>query len=227
MRVIVFATRKGGSGKTTLAAHLAVEAELSGDGPVILIDTDPQRSLSDWWKERQAASPKLLEAGLGSLRQQLVETAGVEGYVMIDTPPLDAATISTVVEVADLVVIPVKPSPHDLRGVAVTVELVRQLGKPFVFVVNQAIARASLTQQAPMVLSQFGRVALEIVHARVDYAGSMTDGRTVQEIDAGGKAAQEMRNLWTYVKAQLRNDMDTETRIDVNTETSLAQAANR
>jgi chromosome partitioning protein len=77
-----------------------------------------------------------------------------------------------------------------------------------------------------MVLSQFGRVALEIVHSRVDYAGSMTDGRTVQEIEANGKAAQEMANLWKYVKAQLRTSIDTELRDDVATEVRYAQAAN-
>lgn len=226
MRVVVFAARKGGSGKTTLAAHLAVEAERVGDGPVILIDTDPQRSLSDWWKERKADTPRLLEAALPALRKELSQTAHLEGYVMIDTPPLDAGAISSVVEVADLVVIPVKPSPHDLRGVAVTVDLVKRLGKPFVFVVNQAIPRASLTQQAPMVLSQFGRVALEIVHARVDYAGSMTDGRTVQEIEAGGKAANEVRELWKYVKTQLRNSVEDDLR-QATGEAAHAQAAHR
>lgn len=205
MQVIAFAARKGGSGKTTLAAHLAVEASRSGDGPVILIDTDPQQSLRDWWKDRQAPEPQLLEAELGTLESELRAVAGNPGYVFVDTPPLDSGAISTVVAVADLVVIPVKPSPHDLRGVAVTVELVKQLGKPFVFVVNQAIARAGLTQQAPLVLSQFGPVALTVVHARVDYAGSMTDGRTVQEIEASGKGAGEMSSLWKYVKAQLRN----------------------
>jgi len=61
-----------------------------------------------------------------------------------------------------------------------------------------------------MVLSQFGKVALEVVHSRVDYAGSMTDGRTVQEIEANGKAAQEMQGLWKYIKTQLRNNVATE-----------------
>jgi len=111
MKVIVFAARKGGSGKTTLAAHIGVEAERAGDGPVILIDTDPQRSLTDWWKERQADSPKLLEVALPVLRQELAQTSGLDGYVIIDTPPLDAQTISAVVEVADLVIIRSSPRP--------------------------------------------------------------------------------------------------------------------
>lgn len=209
MRVIAFAARKGGSGKTTLAAHLAVEADRSGDGPIILIDTDPQQSLRDWWKDRQAPEPRLLDVSLATLGDELTAVASQPGYVFVDTPPLDAVSISTVVAVSDLVVIPVKPSPHDLRGVAVTVDLVKRLGKPFVFVVNQAIPRAGLTQQAPLVLSQFGPVALTLVHSRVDYAGSMTDGRTVQEIEANGKGAGEIAALWKYVRTQLRTDANT------------------
>ena len=57
MKVVAFASQKGGSGKTTLAGHVAVQAELSGDGPVALIDTDPQGSMSDWWNERSEETP--------------------------------------------------------------------------------------------------------------------------------------------------------------------------
>ncbi len=57
MRVMAFASQKGGSGKTTLAGHIAVQAELAGAGPVAIIDTDPQGSLSDWWNARPAPTP--------------------------------------------------------------------------------------------------------------------------------------------------------------------------
>ena len=71
MQTIVFAARKGGSGKTTLAAHLAIEAEAAGNGPVTLIDTDPQQSLTAWWNDRKAESPLLLELALGGLPTEL------------------------------------------------------------------------------------------------------------------------------------------------------------
>jgi chromosome partitioning protein len=203
MQTIVFAARKGGCSKTTLAAHLAVEAELREAGPVTLIDTDPQKSLTYWWNDRSSERPALLDLSKERLRDELQAARSTSGYVIIDTPPLDSFTIATVVESADLVVIPVKPSPHDLRGVSVTVDLVRKSGKPFVFVVAQAIQRASLTQQAPLVLSQFGPVATAIMFYRVDYAGAMTDGRTVQEVDPKGKAAAEVTALWSYVSQHL------------------------
>ena len=203
MKIVVFAARKGGSGKTTLAAHVAVQAGAAGNGPVTLIDTDPQQSLTAWWNDRKAESPRLLELALGRLPAELGKVRAAPGFVIIDTPPLDSAVIASVIDVADLVVIPVKPSPHDLRGVGVTVEICRKGGRPFVFAVTQAIQRATLTQQALLILSQFGPVATSIIYNRVDYAGAMTDGRTVQEIDPKGKASGEIAELWIYLVQQL------------------------
>jgi chromosome partitioning protein len=203
MQTIVFAARKGGAGKTTIAAHLAVQAQLAGHGPITLIDTDPQQSLTAWWNDRESESPRLLEIPLPRLAIELAHVRSAPGFVMVDTPPLDSAVIAAVVDVADLVVIPVRPSPHDLRGVSVTVELCKKARRPFVFVVTQAVQRATLTQQAPLILSQFGPVATSILYNRVDYAGAMTDGRTAQELDSRGKAAAEIEQLWSYVSQQL------------------------
>jgi chromosome partitioning protein len=203
MRTLVFAARKGGSGKTTLTAHLAVQSEVAGNGPVTLIDTDPQQSLTAWWNDRKEQSPLLLDLAIGGLPSELSRVRSAPGFVMIDTPPLDSRVIAAVIDVADLVVIPVKPSPHDLRGVGVTVEICKKARRPFVFVVTQAVQRATLTQQAPLILSQFGPVATSIVYNRVDYAGAMTDGRTAQEIDPKGKAAAEINELWKYIFQQL------------------------
>ena len=203
MKTIVFAARKGGSGKTTLAAHLGVEAENTGSGPVTLIDTDPQQSLTAWWNDRQAESPRLLDLSLARLPTELGKVRAAPGFVFIDTPPLDSEAIGSVIQVADLVVVPVKPSPHDLRGVGVTVDLCNKAGRSFVFVVTQAVQRATLTQQAPLILSQFGPVATSIIYNRVDYAGAMTDGRTAQELDPKGKAASEITGLWIYLSQHL------------------------
>lgn len=202
--VVAIAARKGGSGKTTLAAHLAVEAERAGKGPVTLMDLDPQQSLTAWWNDRQADNPKLVEIARDRLKSEVGKVAGIRGLVVLDTPPLDSQAITSVIDVADLVVIPVKPSPHDLRGVAVTVELCQRSKRPFVFVLNQAIQHAAITQQAVLALSQYGPVATSIIHHRVPYAASMTDGRTAPELEPRGKAAAEITDLWNYVYTQLR-----------------------
>lgn len=204
MNVLALAARKGGSGKTTLAAHLGVQAERDGSGPVTLIDLDPQQSLTAWWNDRQAETPRLLEVQTGKLKLELSKASQSAGLVILDTPPLDSHAITAAIEAADLVVIPVKPSPHDLRGVGVTVELCERAKRPFVFVVSQAIGRSAITQQAVLALSQYGPVATSIIHNRVDYAGAMTDGRTAPELDSKSKAALEIEELSKYVKAQLR-----------------------
>lgn len=205
MKVIVLANQKGGAGKTTIAGHLSVQAEADGAGPVALIDTDPQGSLSDWWNERQAPTPLFAQAELVNLASQLaaLEQSGIR-VVIIDTPPAVTATIASVIGVADLVVIPSRPSPHDLRAVGSTVDLVEAAGKPMVFVVNGAATRARITGDAAVALSQHGKVAPVTIYQRTDFAQSMTDGRTAQELDSSSRSASEVTELWSYVRKQLR-----------------------
>lgn len=204
MKTVVLASAKGGSSKSTLTAHLAVAAEMAGCGPVVLLDLDPQGSLASWWNVREAETPALSSASLADLPNRLIALAAA-GYAIafIDTPPAMTSAIKTVVEKADLVVIPVKPSPHDLRSVGATVEIVREADRPFAFTVTQAKPNALLTVQAMAALSEHGRVASVIMHDRVDYAASMTDGRTVLETTPRAPAAEEMRELWKFVNARL------------------------
>lgn len=204
MHVIVLASQKGGVGKTTVAAHLAVAAEAAGDGPAVLIDTDPQGSLSAWWNVREANSPALAPATIAELPAKLAALAEA-GYqvAVVDTPPAITEAIRAVVASADLVLIPTRPSPHDLRAVGSTVELVQGAGRPFVFAVTQAKANARLTVQAVAALSEHGIVSPSVMHDRVDYAGSMIDGRTVQETDPKGRSSLEMAELWRFVKARI------------------------
>ena len=205
MRTLVLASQKGGVGKTTLAGHLAVMAESKGAGPVALIDTDPQGSLSSWWNERQAETPAFASVDIASLADHLslLEKAGVN-LAIIDTPPAVTETIRKVLAVADMVLIPTRPSPHDLRAVGSTVELVEAVGKRMVFVINGAAQRARITGEAAIALSQHGTVAPVTLYQRTDFAASMIDGRTAQEIDPGSRSAGEVEALWNYVSTQLR-----------------------
>ena len=204
MQIIVFASQKGGSGKTTLAGHIAVEAERQGAGPVALIDTDPQGSLAKWWNARAEPNPAFIQSVFSNLFHDL-DRARSEGFqlVVIDTPPSVTRAISEVVSFADLVVAPTRPSPHDLRAVGPTLEIASARGKPLVFVVNAATARARITSEAAIALSQHGTVAPTVVHHRVDFAASMIDGRTVMEIDPVCRSAREIGQLWAYLEARL------------------------
>ncbi len=206
MQVMAFASQKGGSGKTTLAGHIAVQAERSGAGPVALVDTDPQGSLADWWNEREAETPLFAHTSIARLGDDLARMQGMGiKLVVIDTPPAITATIAEVIRLSDLVVVPTRPSPHDLRAVGVTVELVERLGKPLVFVVNAASPRARITSEAVIALSQHGTLAPAILHNRTDFAASMIDGRTVMELDEGSRSVTEIEQLWQYLHSRLKN----------------------
>jgi chromosome partitioning protein len=124
--------------------------------------------------------------------------------VVIDTPPALLDTIRTAIGVAGVVLIPARPSPHDLRAVGVMVEMAKAAGKPFGFVVNGATPRTTIALQAVQVLAQHGPVAPVILHQRIDFAGSMVDGRTVGELNPQSRSAQEIIELWQYVYTQLR-----------------------
>ena len=204
MYTVVMASQKGGSGKTTLSGHLAVEAEKEGAGPVALIDTDPQGSLSLWWNAREAKAPHFAKVGLLDLGDALISLrqGGIK-LTVIDTPPAITESITKVVAHADLVLVPTRPSPHDLRAVGATVDIAERHNKPLIFVINAATQRARITGEAAVALSQHGTVAPVTVHHRVDFAASMIDGRTVGEVDFKSASAKEVRDLWTYIQDRL------------------------
>lgn len=209
MRVIVVSSRKGGAGKTTVSGHLAVAAETAGEGPVALIDTDEQGNLAQWWNARETSTPLFASCSIKDLGAALkaMEEQGVK-LVIIDTPPgmntESRLVLEQILPHADLVLVPTRPSPHDLRAIGATVELVERAKKRMIFVVNGAANRARITADAAIALSQHGTVAPVTLFQRTDFAASMTDGRTVQELDANGKSAQEVTELWKYVSTQLR-----------------------
>lgn len=204
MYTIVTASQKGGSGKTTLSGHLAVEADRAGAGPVVLIDTDPQGSLAQWWNARAQPTPLFVKAGLPDLGAALeqLKAAGAK-LAFIDTPPAITASITQVVRYADLVVIPTRPSPHDLRAVGATVDIAERHEKPVIFVLNAATARARITGESAVALSQHGTVAPVTIHHRVDFAASMVDGRTVGEVMPKSASAREIAELWSYIQFRL------------------------
>lgn len=204
MKIIAIASRKGGVGKTTLAGHLAVQAERSGLGPVGLFDSDPQGNLADWWNARPSASPLFVRITLSRLAEE-VENLARQGltYLIADTPPTANADVRELIALADLVVIPTRPGPHDLRSIGATIDLVERAGKPLVFVVNAAIQNARITSETLALLSRHGHLAPTVVHQRVAFASSMTDGRTMMELAPSSPGSAEIERLWTYLQQRV------------------------
>ena len=202
-KILVLASQKGGVGKTALSAHIGVAAEQAGAGPVVFYDTDPQPSLTEWWKDRKADAPRLAKGGLAELPATLdrLAQAGVR-LVVIDTPPANTNSIRAVLEHADFVIIPCQDGKTDMRAVGKTVSMVRGLKKPFAFALTFVNRRTGQFADATRMLSHFGPLAA-VVSYRVIYKKAFNDGRTVQELEPNGAAAQEITELWQYVGTEM------------------------
>lgn len=136
-----------------------------------------------------------------ALQQTLKAAAKVFDLAIIDTPPAAPMWLSDAISAADLVLIPVRPSPDDLRAVGATISAVTAANVPFAFVLSQA-PRAKITEEAVRVLAQHGRVAPVNIAQRVIYAETGASGAGVIET-ADLKAAEEIRDIWNYVKGIL------------------------
>jgi len=208
MRTIVMAASKGGVGKTTLTAALAVEATAKR-GKVALIDLDPQQSLARWWELRgKPANPALLSTTGDGLAAQ-VERLAKEGidWLFVDTPPALMTRILPAVRIADLVVIPAKPSPLDVEAVDAMVEMCRDYGRPFVFVLNMTAngSRAGLAGSAAKYLAVDGPVLDEQLVDRQAHPAAMTNGKTAAETDKSGKCGEEVAGLWKSIVKSVRD----------------------
>lgn len=199
MKTIVIAAQKGGAGKTTLARNLAVAASQDGRS-VLCLDLDPQGSLRAWWEGREADTPAMLERDPQphALKATLTAAQAQFDLCVIDTPPAAPEWLADALGVADLVLIPVRPSPDDLRAVGATIAAVNAARIPFAFALSQT-PRAKITEEAARVLAQHGRVAPVNIAQRVSYAETGATGQGVIETP-DGKAAAEISAIWDYVK---------------------------
>lgn len=186
MKTIVWACLKGGSGKTTHSAHFSVAVEDLGKGPVVAMDLDPQGSFSDWWNDRKADTPAFAmveDINAFPAKHAALKDAGF-AYCVIDTPPQNAAINEVAVKSADLVIIPVKHSPHDIRAAVTTVQLCERLGKKFFFLLNETNGRG-VTLDATRNLAAMGPVIPHAIPKLNGYWQSMIDGRTFKEMNKG------------------------------------------
>ena len=202
--IIALLNQKGGVGKTTLATHIAGELAMQGSS-VILLDADPQGSALDWTQRRsQNGLPRLFSTvGLAreTLHQEAPELARRCDHVVMDGPPRIAALARSALLAADLVLIPVQPSPYDVWASAEMVSLIReaQVFRPALraaFVINRRIsttvigreARNALTDQPlPSLLSE--------VRQRIVFADSVARGQLARELDADSNATREIAAL--------------------------------
>jgi chromosome partitioning protein len=207
MKTIVIANQKGGSGKSTVTVHLAAAAEKAGDGPIIISDTDPQGTAADWFNQRRKTgidSPRYSALTLSDLkgRVKALSDAGAS-YLFIDTAPSIGAVNADLFALADLVLIPLNPTPADLRALVKGLPLVRQSGKPFQFVLTRVRPNLRNNDGTAVALDALGLVLATRMHERVIYAETFAHGKTALETDPKGIAALETTALWAEVKEKI------------------------
>ena len=204
MQTVAIISQKGGAGKTTLAVHLAVEAERSGLAAAI-IDLDPQASATGWGDSRSQETPAVVSAQSARLGQILqAAKAGGAKLAIIDTAPHSESAALAAAREADLILIPCRPAILDLRAISQTVDLARIAGKRAAIVLNAVPARGSLTNEAIEAVTSYG-VGVADVHVghRAAYVHCLTAGLTAQEFEPDGKAAREIKHLFGWMMKQL------------------------
>ena len=205
--IITLAQQKGGAGKTTVAAHLAVACALGGKA-VAVLDTDPQGSLGQWFERR--------EAGMGAEQIDIVfRTASGWGarrearalardydVVVLDTPPKSDLELRPALEAANLVAIPVQPAPVDLWATEPTLAMVDKVGSRSLLILNRVIHGTLLGAEIAREIAAMGHpVATTELGNRISFAASMGNGRTVMETHPNSAAAAEIYDLAIEVLA--------------------------
>lgn len=209
-RVITVSQQKGGSGKTTLAAHLAVALSRSHGKSVAILDVDPQGSLGEWFEARERRMGEgstglafRTASGWGS-RREARSLARDHDIVIIDTPPKSDLESKPAIEAADLIAVPIQPTHFDLWATEATLRTLAKEGSRSVLIINRIPARASLSADMVDAIAQLGfPVAMARLGNRVAFAASMGVGSTVLESAPSSKAAAEVQALAHELLAHL------------------------
>ena len=205
MKVLALVSQKGGSGKTTIAVHLAVCAILRKK-LVALIDLDPQGSAIDWYQARQSSSElAAVHAHADDLPDLLKKAeAGGADFIIIDTAPHSDKAAAIASKYADLIFVPCRPSRFDLKAMQPTFEIIKITKTP-AFVVMNVCPRGKLAEDARDVLRAQGFPVLDVmITQRVAFSHAVADGRSVHEYEPGGAAAENIEDLFNFIEERLK-----------------------
>jgi len=208
MKVIAVLNQKGGSGKTTIATHLARSLQLDG-ADVLLVDSDPQGSARDWAAVREDQPLTVVGIDRPTIDRDLKNVARKD-FIVIDGAPQAADLAVSAIKAANFVLIPVQPSPYDIWATSDLVDLIKQRievtdGKlQAAFVVSRAIKGTRIGAEVTEALNGYGLPVLESrVTQRVIYPGTAAIGTTVLDAEPNGDAAEEIRALAIEIKKKL------------------------
>ncbi len=201
MKTIVLLAEKGGSGKSTVATHLAVCAARRGRTAVIL-DLDPQRSAMSWSDRRgDARTPVTVATASAQELPGLLADAREQGadFVLLDTPGRADVTSHHALAAADLALVPCRPSIFDLESATKTVAMIQSAGRKGFVVLNACPSRGARAVEARDALTDVLPVAPVELHQLVAFSDALNDGQSVEELEPSGKAAQEISALYDWL----------------------------
>ena len=204
MKILAILSRKGGTGKTLLAVHLAVAAELAGH-TAVLIDLDPQESSSQWGENRDTDTPAVVATYPERLTEilQLAEENGAT-LTIIDTSPNTEESTRDAARAADLVAIPCKPDAVSLRAINQTIQLIDLTKVAARIVLNDVPTRGDYAEQAENAVEIYGiPTAPYVVGHRMPLVHAFNASLSVQEYEPKGKASSEIRSLYEYLAGEM------------------------
>ena len=206
MKTIAIVSQKGGSGKTTLALHLAVASAACGQNAAV-IDLDPQASAANWSDRREAELPVVLSAHASRLRHEIARVRDIGGEMLyVDTAPHSDSTALEAARTADLVLIPCRPAILDLEAITNTLAFLRTTGTPVLVVLNAIAATGQDSRLAEEALSTHQVETCPVrLGQRVLFARALVTGQAAQEFEPDGKAAREISMLHDFVLARLQD----------------------
>jgi chromosome partitioning protein len=201
MKTVAIISQKGGSGKTTVAVHLAVCAERTGQRAAIL-DLDPQASALEWYNRREAEAPEVITATPERLSALLIQAkANGAALAIIDTPSHSGRAATIAANHADLVLILCRPAAFDVAAIGTTLNMLKltKAHDRAAILLNAVPPRGGLTDEAEAGLAESAPVIPVCLHHCAAYAHAVNDGRSVEAYDPRGKDAKEIRALYNWI----------------------------
>ena len=200
MKVISILNQKGGSGKTTIATHLARSLQLKGFS-VLLVDSDPQGSSRDWAAVNEENPEPVVGIDRPTIERDLKRIASKD-YIIIDGAPQAADLAISAIKASDVVIIPVQPSPYDIWATSDLVDLVKQRIEmtdgtlKAAFVVSRTIKGTKIGKEISTALADYDLPVLKTnIIQRVIYPTSASKGSSVLDDEPNGEASKEILNL--------------------------------
>ena len=203
MKVVAFAQQKGGTGKTTLAVHMAAEAVRAGL-PAAVLELDKQGTAS-MWGVRRVAPPEVhkIESHLLPAALARLESRGI-ALAVLDCPGSHSPAITPAIKAADFVLLPCRPHEVDIAASAETLAACQRLGKRYAYVLSLCPPAGSRAAEARAAFEAEGHAVAPVsIGTRAVVADAVAKGKTAFALEPRGKAAEEMATLWSWLRGEL------------------------